>query len=114
MQGALHPQELAAGHQWIDRRLLQRDADRAAHRVAFADDVVSGYQRAPGRRAQQRGEDAHDGGLAGAVWTQEAVDFPAVDVQVEPVYRAHAALVLAYEPVDLDGGGGRGRRRHGD
>ena len=47
VQRALHAQQLAAGHQRVDRRLLQRYADRAPHRVAVADDVMPGDERRP-------------------------------------------------------------------
>ena len=47
------------GHQRVDRRLLQRDADRAPHGVGLARRRRGPATRAvPGGRAQQRGEDA--------------------------------------------------------
>ncbi len=42
MKGGLQANHLAAGHQRIERRLLQRDADRAAHLGGLTDDVVTG------------------------------------------------------------------------
>ena len=45
VQRALHPQQLAPGHQRVDRGLLQRDADRAPDRVGVRDDVVPGDAR---------------------------------------------------------------------
>ena len=50
VQRALHAQQLAAGHQRVDGRLLERDADRASHGVAVAHHVVAGHA-ARGRRS---------------------------------------------------------------
>jgi hypothetical protein len=102
VQRALHPQQLAAGHQRVDRRLLQGDADRAPHGVGVGDDVVAGDARRPGRGPQQRREDPHGGRLARAVRPEEAVDLARRDLEVEPVDGADAALELAHELADLD------------
>ena len=104
VQRALHAQQLAAGHQRVDRRLLQGDADRPAHRVAVRHHVVPGHPRAARRRPQERGEDAHHRCLPGAVGTEEAIDLAVADLEVESVDGADAAFELAYELVDLDGG----------
>ena len=60
VQRALHAQQLAAGHQRVDRRLLQRDADRAPDRVGRrATTSWPATSARAGGRPQQRGEDAH-------------------------------------------------------
>jgi hypothetical protein len=105
VQRALHAQQLAAGHQRVDRRLLQRDADRAPHRVAVVDHVVPGDERAAGGRAQQRGEDPHHRRLSGAVGPEESVDLAFADLEVQAVDGADAALELANELFDCNGRG---------
>jgi hypothetical protein len=104
VQRALHAQQLAPCHQRVDRGLLQRDADRAPHRVGVADDVVARHARRAGGRAQQRGEDPHRRGLAGPVGTEEPVDLALAHGEVEPVDGADPALELAHQAGDLDGG----------
>ena len=42
MQRRLQPDQLAAGHQRVERRLLQRDADRSRTLPRLADDVEAG------------------------------------------------------------------------
>ncbi len=79
MQCALHAQQLPAGHERVDRRLLERHPDRAADSVGLADHVVAGDERRAGGGSQERGEDADEGGLAGAVGAEEAVDLAGVD-----------------------------------
>jgi hypothetical protein len=108
VQRALHAEQLAPGHQRVDRRLLQRDADLAPHRVGVGHDVVAGDARDAGGRPQQRREDAHRRGLAGPVRAEEPVDLALGDLEVEAVDGADAALELADEPADLDGGGAWG------
>ena len=41
----LHPDQLAPGHQRVERGLLQRDADRLAHAARLGHDVVPGDPR---------------------------------------------------------------------
>ena len=112
VQRALHAQQLAAGHQRVDRRLLQRDADLAAHRVGVVHDVVARDPRLARGRAQQRDEDADRRGLARAVGPEKAVDLALGDVEIEPVDGADVALEAADEPADGDGGRGGGEGRH--
>ena len=93
---------LAAGEVRVERGLLQRGADRAAHLGALLDDVEAGdASRARGRR-QQRRQDEHRRRLAGAVGTEEPVDLAGRDLEVDPVDGAHAALEVADEAFDLD------------
>jgi len=113
VQRALHAQQLAPRHQRIDRGLLERDADRAPHRVGVRDDVVSRHAGGAGRRAQQRREDAHRRRLARAVGAEEAVDLARRDVEVEPVDGADPTLELAHQAPDLDRAG-PGERHPGE
>ena len=50
-------------------------------------DVQAGHPCAAGIRAQQAGEDAHGGGLAGAVLPQQAVDLSLGDGEADAVQR---------------------------
>ena len=63
----LQADQLAPGHQRVERRLLQRDADRAAHVGRLLDDVEARHPGAAAGRAQERGQHAHGGRLPGAV-----------------------------------------------
>ena len=93
---------LAAGQQRVERGLLKRGADRLAHVCALADDVVAGHARRARGGRQQRGEHQHGRRLAGAVGAEEAVDLAGLDLEVDAVDGADAALELADEAVDLD------------
>ena len=106
MQRALHPQELAAGHQRVDRGLLERDADRAADLVGLVNHVVARDEGRAGGWAEEGGEDADEGGLAGAVGAEKAVDLAGVDLEVEVVDGADGdagGAEVADEGGDCDG-----------
>ena len=110
MERALHVEQLSAGHQRVDRRLLEGHPDRAADIVGLADHVVAGYERRAGGGAEEGGEDADQGGLAGAVGAEEAVDLSGVDLEVEVVDGADGAE-LTDEGRDFDGVGRRALMR---
>ena len=42
VQGRLELEQLATGHQRVERRLLKRHADLAAHRAGVSDHVIAG------------------------------------------------------------------------
>jgi hypothetical protein len=97
---ALQPQVLAGGQVRVERRLLERRADRAPHRGTLLDDVVARDEgRARGRR-QQRRQHVDRRRLSGAVRAQEAVDLARLDAQVDAVDRFDV-LELADEGPDL-------------
>jgi len=102
VQGGLQPHVLAAGQQRVERRLLQRRADRGAHMRTLLDDVEAGHARRPFGRRQQRRQHQHRGRLAGAVGTEEAVDLAGLDFQVDPVNRPRPVLELADQSLDFD------------
>ncbi len=66
-QLADHDEVLHAGQVLVDRGVLPGQADRAAHLLGVADHVVAADPGRAGVGAQQRGQDADGGGLAGAV-----------------------------------------------
>ena len=76
---------VAPGEQRVERRLLERGADRRAHLRPLLDDVVAGDARRAGGRRQQRRQHVHGRGLAGAVRAEEPVDLAGGDGQVDPV-----------------------------
>jgi len=102
VQRALQAHVLAAGQVGVERGLLQRGADRAAHRRALARDVQPGHARAAGGRRQQRRQHQHGRRLARAVGAEEAIDLAGRHPQIDAVDRAHAALEVADQAVDLD------------
>ena len=93
---------LAAGEEVVERRLLQRGADVAAHVGALVGDVEAGDRRAAGRGRQQRREHVHGGRLARAVGPEEAVDLAGRDGQIDAVDRADVAFEDAHQTLDHD------------
>ena len=78
VQRRLEPDQLAAGHQRVERGLLERDADRAAHAPRHrATTSCPATVRAAAGRAQQRRQHPHGRRLAGAVGAEERVDLAA-------------------------------------
>ena len=102
LQRRLQAQVLAAGEQRVERRLLERGADRGPHLRALADDVVAGHGRRAGRRREEGREHVHRRRLAGAVGAEESVDLAGVHDEVDPVHGARALLELAHEPARDD------------
>ena len=102
VEGGLKADELAAGHQGVERGFLQRHADRLAHLARLGDDVVPGDLRGPARGAQERCEHADRGRLSGAVRAQEGVDLAFGDVEIDPAHGFYALSELPFQPPDLD------------
>jgi hypothetical protein len=102
VQGTLEAHVLPGGQVRVQGRLLERGADRVAHRGAVLDDVVTGD---PGRTRggrEEGGEHVHGGRLTGAVGSEEAVDLARAHFEVDSVDGADVALEHADQPVDLD------------
>ena len=97
MKGGLQANHLAAGHQRIERRLLQRDADRAAHLGGLMDDVVTGDPGTAAGWPQQRRQHSHRRRLAGAVGPEKAVDLAFGDLEVNTVDRLDLFAELTLE-----------------
>ncbi len=85
----LQTEELAAGLLRIERHVLQRDPDAQADRLGIGADVVPGHHRSPGARAKQSTEHPDQGRLAGAVLSEEPVDLPFFDREVDSVDRVN-------------------------
>ena len=95
VQSRLKPNELATGHQRVEGRLLERDADRLADLARLGDDVVARDPRGAARGAQERGEHADRGRLAGAVRAEEGVDLALGHVEVDA---AHGLYLVSERP----------------
>ena len=104
VEGRLQADQLAAGHQRIERRLLEGDPDRPADRAGVADDVVAGDRRGAAARAQERRQHPDGGGLAGPVRAEKRVDLALGDLEVHAVDGDHVVSELAPKPPYLDRG----------
>jgi hypothetical protein len=86
----------------VDSGELSGQPDAGPHPGRVADDVVSGDPDRPGVRAEQGGEDADQGGLAGAVGSEQPVDGAARDGEAQVVERADAAAERLGDTVGRD------------
>jgi len=84
-QPAQQHQVFPAGQILVDRGVLAGQGNPAAHRVRLSHHVVAEHPRVAGVGAQQGGQHPDDGGLAGAVGPQHAVDHAGGHGQVDPV-----------------------------
>jgi hypothetical protein len=89
--------QLAPGHQRVERCLLESDADRLSHLARLGDDVVAGDPGAAAGRAKQRRQHPHGRRLAGAVRPEERVDLARCDLEVDAVDGPDPALELALQ-----------------
>ena len=102
LHAPLEHQVLAAGRVDVDPRVLRDVADRAAHGVRVARDVVAGDHR-PSLVGHRQGDEDPDGRrLARAVRAEQAEHLTLRDGEAEPVERLDALRIGLREPVDLD------------
>ena len=94
VQAPHHLQVLAARQQFVDRRVLAREADLRAQPVGVAHAVETRDLGVPAVGLEQRREDPHRGRLAGAVGPEQAEHRARRDLEVEAVKRARLAEVL--------------------
>jgi hypothetical protein len=102
MQRRLKQHQLTPGHQRVERRLLERDPDRAPHAARIGDYVVPGDPGAATGRAQQRREHAHRRRLARAIGPEERVDLLLGDLQVDSGHGQHLVGEPPLQPPHLD------------
>jgi hypothetical protein len=102
MEAALELHVLAPREQHVERRFLQRDADRVADGRSLANDVVAGDARGARRGGKEGGQHVDGGGLPGAVRAEEAVNLARGDLEVDAVHGARAVLELAHQTPRLD------------
>jgi hypothetical protein len=108
-QPADEDEVLGAGERLVERRVLAGQPDELADLVRLGGDVVAEHRRAAVVRRDQGGEDADDGGLAGAVRAEEAEDGAGGDGQVDAVHRRGGTEALG----QAAGDDGVGRARCG-
>ena len=102
VEHCLQVQQLVAGHQWIDGRILQSHADVAAHIVGLRDDIETGHLCRAGRRLQQSRQHPDDRAFSGAVRAKESEDLAVLHFEVDTVDRLHRTEV-ANETLGSDG-----------
>ena len=85
MEGGLELDQLATGHQRVERRLLQGDADLPPHLRRLLDDVVARDACGPAGRPQERRQHPDGGRLPGPVRAEEGVDLALRDLEVDPL-----------------------------
>ena len=93
-----HLQVLEPGQALVDGGVLAREADLLAQLGGVVDDVEPVDARAARRGRQQRGQDAHGGGLAGAVGAEQAEHGPGLDLEVDPAERLDVLVGLLAAP----------------
>ena len=104
---------LAAREVLVDRGVLAGQPDDVAHGVGLGDHVVAEDRGVPRVGAEDGGEDAHGGRLAGAVGPEQSEHGAGLDLEGDPV---EGADVAAGEDLDqivgLDGQGALRRISH--
>ena len=96
-------------------RLLERDAEALAQRALVGRPPHAQDLDVARRRVEEPFEDLDRGGLARAVRTEQAEAFAGVHLEVEPVERERASLVLLHETATHHGSClSRGRQREHD
>jgi hypothetical protein len=96
-----HLEVLEAGQVLVHGRVLAREADAGSERRGLLHDVEAGDAGAATVGLEQRGQDAHRGGLAGTVGAQQAEDAPGPGGEVHATQGANRAVGLL-EPLDDD------------
>src|SRR6185436_9968693 len=98
---------LASGQRLVDRGVLAREADAQADGLRVGADVDAEHRRSPAVGGEDRGEDAHRGGLAGTVRAEQAEHGPWRDLEGHTGERDDLAETLL-DVVDDDGRFGHG------
>ena len=102
LQRCLQAKMLTSGQQRVERGLLEGGADRGTHVRALGDDVVARHSCHTRGGRQQRCQHVDGRRLAGAVRSEEAVDLPRSDREVDSVNGPRAVLEISYQPDCLD------------
>ena len=84
----------------VEVDFLRHDADAGLGRLELAVDVVAEHADAAGRLVHQRGDDADQRGLAGAVGTEQREEIALLDVEVDALQRLDTILVGLDETAD--------------
>src|SRR5574341_1210673 len=99
----LQPAEVVVQH-----AVLKDYTGRPPHGEGIADHVVAGHHDLSGGGAHGCCEDAHRGGLTGAVRPQQAEDFAGRDIEGDALHRLQAARVGLSQAVNRDYRGSHG------
>jgi hypothetical protein len=91
VQPAHQVEMLAPGRVAGEAGLMKGEADRAPHCAGIADGVVSGDNRGPRRRREQRPEHPHRGRLAGPVRPEQAEHLALGDLERHAPNHLHTA-----------------------
>jgi hypothetical protein len=78
-------EQLDAGHQGVDRSILEGNTNASAYLVGMCGDIKSGNDCSTRGRSQQGGQHAYCGALARAVWSEESKNLTVVDNEVYPI-----------------------------
>ena len=84
-----HDQVLPPGQVLVNGRVLAGQPDRSAHTLRVGCDVDPVHDGPAGVGCEQRGQDAHRGGLPGAVGPEQPEHAARGDVEVHPVKSPH-------------------------
>ncbi len=95
VDAALEHEVLAPGRLPVDAGVLRDVADRAAHAVRVAHDVLARDDRASGVGLRQRRERAHRRRLAGAVRAEQPEHLAVAHGERDAVERLHVLVALA-------------------
>ena len=105
---------LAGGQLAVQLQLVREESQPGAERLTGVAGRPVAVQHLPARRLNQRGEQAEQGRLAGAVRAQQADQLPGVQRHGHPGERAPAAVMAGNvrdrQPVEIERG--RARDRH--
>jgi hypothetical protein len=103
-QPADHDQVLGPGQLFVYRGILAGQRDELANLHGLGYDVVAADARPAAVRPEQGGQDAHDGGLAGPVRSEQRQYLSALSRDVHSGERLRAAEPFR-QPLGLDYGG---------
>ena len=102
VQPPLQRKQLLAGLLVVQGRFLQGGADTQPHLVRLGHRVIAGDGDGAGRGSQQGYQHTDDGGLAGPVRPQEAVNLPPMHRQVNAIHGLDVGKV-AHQVLGDDG-----------
>ena len=81
------------GHESVGRELLRHQPDHRARSAIVRDDVTAGDGDAAGRRRHDPADDTDEGGLSGAVRSEQAENLARPDLEIDVLQRLEAGRV---------------------
>jgi len=105
---------LSAGHELVERGVLEGHPENAPHRSRLGGDIHAVHEGRARGRAHQGGEDPHGGRLAGSIAPQQAEDLAPGDLEADALEGVDASrLVPLGQLTNLDGRLPRRETRYG-